>query len=130
MNAKDLAKFQNLLQSLRQEATGHGPLSIKADKSSDDHEVIDEDVQALSEMNQIIASNRNRKRAGDLGRIDAALNRIKFKPDEYGLCGECEEPIPAKRLELMPFVELCARCQQDKDDAKKPGRRRHLLDYQ
>ena len=35
----------------------------------------------------------------------------------FGLCIECEEPIPAKRLELMPYVELCVECQQATDGA-------------
>jgi DnaK suppressor protein len=29
----------------------------------------------------------------------------------YGLCGECPEPIPAKRLDAMPRARLCVRCQ-------------------
>ena len=33
----------------------------------------------------------------------------------FGRCTECEEPIPEKRLELMPYVELCVECQQATD---------------
>ena len=66
-------------------------------------------------MSQSIASSRNRNRAGVLARVLAALARLDDDPDSFGNCAECEEPIAAKRLELMPYVELCVECQQAKD---------------
>ena len=89
----------------------------------------DEDEQPLAEMSQTIASSRNRNRAGELARIQAALARLDQDPDGFGLCAECEEPIAAKRLELMPYVELCVECQQAKDGPRQPVGRRHLRDY-
>jgi DnaK suppressor protein len=88
----------------------------------------DEDEQALSEMHQVIASRRNRVRTGDLDRIQAALKRLDEDPENFGLCGECGEPI-GKRLEVMPFVELCVECQQTHDGSPKAQGRRHLRDF-
>jgi DnaK suppressor protein len=88
----------------------------------------DEDEQALNEMNQIIASRRNRVRTGDLARIQAALKRLDENPDDFGLCSECGEPI-GKRLELLPFVELCVECQHARDGSPKGPNRRHLRDF-
>ena len=88
----------------------------------------DEDAAPLTEMNQVIASKRNRERAEVLRRIDAALRRMADDPEMFGLCRECEEPI-GKRLAVMPYVELCVECQQGADGPRKPGGRRHLLDY-
>lgn len=88
----------------------------------------DEDEQPLVEMSQVIASKRNRERTDILARINRALARIELDPELFGLCKECEEPI-GKRLEAMPFVELCIECQQSSDGNHKPGRRRHLLDF-
>ena len=80
-------------------------------------------------MSQTIASTRNRTRAAVLSRIVAAVARIDDDPDLYGLCSECEEPIAAKRLDLMPYVELCVECQQAQDGPRRPGGRRHLRDF-
>ena len=72
---------------------------------------------------------RNRNRAGVLARVLAALARLDDDPDSFGSCAECEEPIAAKRLELMPYVELCVECQQAKDGPRSQGGRRHLRDF-
>jgi DnaK suppressor protein len=89
----------------------------------------DEDAQPLAEMSQTIASSRNRNRSAVLARVVAALARLDGEPDAFGLCVECEEPIATKRLDLMPYVELCVECQHAKDGAPRAGGRRHLRDF-
>ena len=42
-------------------------------------------------------------------RLGAALERLD--EGDYGICVECEEPIPAARLKAMPEVTTCVRCQ-------------------
>lgn len=88
----------------------------------------DEDEQPLVEMSQVIASKRNRARTEVLAKINKALARLEKEPELFGLCRECEEPI-GKRLDAVPYVELCVECQQSSDGAHRPGRRRHLLDF-
>ena len=41
--------------------------------------------------------------------IRAALARIE--EGSYGECERCEEPIPAKRLDALPWARLCVSCQ-------------------
>jgi DnaK suppressor protein len=89
----------------------------------------DEDAQPLVEMNQVIASSRNRARTQVLDRIGAALLRIEKDPDSFGQCIECGEHIAARRLELMPYAELCVECQQSHDVPQGPSGRRHLRDF-
>jgi DnaK suppressor protein len=89
----------------------------------------DEDAQPLAEMSQAIASSRNRNRSAVLARVVAALERLEADPESFGLCIECEEPIPDKRIELMPYVELCVECQQSSDGPRSAGGRRHLRDF-
>ena len=89
----------------------------------------DQDAQPLAEMSQVIASNRNRNRTAILGRIMAALARLESEPDACGLCSECGEDILPRRLELMPYVELCVECQAALDQPLHPTGRRHLRDY-
>ena len=42
-------------------------------------------------------------------RLSAALDRLN--EGGYGVCAECSEPIAAARLEALPEVETCVRCQ-------------------
>ena len=89
----------------------------------------DEDAQPLAEMNQVIASSRNRNRTEILARVAAALARLEADPDGFGACTECGEPIAERRLALMPYVELCVECQATADAPKGPSGRRHLRDF-
>jgi len=57
------------------------------------------------------------------------LKRLESEPEMFGLCVECEEAISAKRLDLMPYVELCVDCQQATDGPRTKGSRRHLRDF-
>lgn len=45
----------------------------------------------------------------ELAEIDAALERLYQRPDEYGRCERSGEPIPFKRLELVPWARTCER---------------------
>lgn len=45
-----------------------------------------------------------------LSKLEVALQAIDH-PD-FGLCRECEEPIPLPRLRIMPEAELCVHCAQ------------------
>lgn len=46
--------------------------------------------------------------------IDQALERID--DGSYGRCARCREPIPAGRLEVLPWADLCVPC------SGRPGR--------
>lgn len=128
MDTHELDAFRARLIALRDALRDTGPHKLDPNRT-DDIGKRDEDHQPLNEMLQVIASNRNKNRAGDLRRIEAALARIDRDPEDYGLCIECEEPIPRRRLELMPAVELCVRCQSEQEAGPSAGRRRHLTDY-
>jgi len=44
-----------------------------------------------------------------VNRLSAALDRLKS--GDYGTCVECEEPISPARLQALPEVTTCVRCQ-------------------
>jgi RNA polymerase-binding protein DksA len=46
-----------------------------------------------------------------LGAIDRALARIE--EGTYGICVNCGKPIPAERLEALPYAELCIDCKRE-----------------
>ena len=34
----------------------------------------------------------------------------KMDNGQYGICSECQEPIPEARLKVIPFAEHCIHC--------------------
>ena len=49
------------------------------------------------------------QQARSIHEIRAALDRIE--EGSYGTCERCEEPIPAKRLDALPWARMCVKCQ-------------------
>lgn len=45
-----------------------------------------------------------------LKEIEAALARVR--DGSYGTCPTCAEPIPAERLEILPYTQFCVPCQR------------------
>jgi len=129
MNASQRQRFRERLVELRTEILAAGDIAPEAARQDATAVGNDEDAQPLAEMSQSIASSRNRNRTGVLSRVVAALARLDEDPASFGLCLECEEPIAAKRLDLLPYVELCVECQQAQDGPVKKGGRRHLTDF-
>ena len=123
-----LKRLRKKLADLKADIVAEGDIDIEPGRADPTSVGSDEDEQPLAEMAQTIASTRNRTRAAVLGRVVAAIARLDDAPESYGLCSECEEPIAPKRLDLMPYVELCVECQQAQDGPKKGGRR-HLRDF-
>ena len=52
------------------------------------------------------------RKKNELNRIEALLERIKHDQD-FGICEECEQPIPEARLMIVPEAVLCVACQQE-----------------
>jgi DnaK suppressor protein len=120
-----LDRLRKRLLELRAEILSEGDVAIEPART-DPAAVGGE--QALTEMNQVIASKRNRERTTALGRIQAALKRLDEAPGDFGLCAECGDPI-GKRLDVLPYVELCVECQHARDGSPKGPGRRHLRDF-
>jgi len=51
-----------------------------------------------------------------LKQIDKALKKIKEKA--FGKCESCSNPIEEKRLEAIPYAELCMDCKTGSKDKK------------
>jgi DnaK suppressor protein len=127
MEPDELEEFRNNLVRRRNELIAEGDIAIEPKKGEADHKP-DDDEAPLTEMNQVIASKRNKARALELQRIESALQRLDEDPDEFGYCFDCEEPIDPRRLAVMPWALRCVQC-ADARAPKRGGRRRHLADY-
>ncbi len=126
---KDLARVKIGLDRLRAHVVAIGPARIEPSRTDDATTgVADEDAQALSEMLQVLASQRNKDQATLLSAIDRALRKLDRTPDEFGLCEECEEEIDPRRLAIIPYASRCAGCQA-KAEPRLGSTRRKLTDY-
>jgi DnaK suppressor protein len=129
MTPKQLAKVRRALEQLRAEIVATGPSRIEPNRTDPATAgVADEDAQALSEMLQVLASQRNRGQAELVGRVDRALRKLATAPDDFGLCEECEEEIDPRRLAAMPYATRCAACQARSEPKLGAGRRK-ITDY-
>lgn len=69
-------------------------------------------VGRLSRMDELqtqaMSIETERRRKGELHRIDAALSRVD--EDEFGYCVTCGDEIEKKRIELDPAIPTCVGC--------------------
>ena len=125
MTAKQRAAYERSLRQAREQLVRTGPAKIEPNRRDPvSTGVADEDAQALSEMMQVLASQRNKGQADLLARIDRALRKLATEPEDYGLCEQCEEPIAPKRLALMPYALLCTACQAAREPKRAQTRRK------
>jgi RNA polymerase-binding protein DksA len=90
--------------------------SQEYDSLAPDMEVGDLVDQAFRtyEVNLLFDIGASEKRR--LHEIDSALDRVRN--GSYGMCSACRKPIAAKRLNAMPWAELCVKCKEEEE--KKP----------
>src|SRR5262245_5564286 len=94
MTSEQRSVIGRRLIALREELLGRGPSQIEPNRRDDATSgVADEDAQALGEMLQVLASQRNAGQADMLARVTRAGDRLANDPDGFGLCEECEEEI-------------------------------------
>src|SRR5882762_7983642 len=47
------------------------------------------------------------RETAELAEIDAALERLYKRPEQYGRCERSGKPIPFERLDLVPWARTC-----------------------
>ena len=83
--------------------------SSLADGGGDDEKVAEiiDMAQNLEQIDRDKSMAEQERR--ELAAIDRALGKISS--GEFGVCEECDEEIPSRRLLVLPEARLCARCQ-------------------
>jgi len=84
-------------------------LGIKFDTLARMGRVAEED-QAQITYDEFVSLRLNSIDYGQLRLVDEALDRLDS--GDYGVCLQCEEPIPAKRLRALPWARYCVPCQE------------------
>src|SRR5690348_18372909 len=87
-------------------------LGIKFDTLAKMGRVAEEDQAQLSH-DEFISLRLNSLDYVQLRLIEEALDRIEA--GDYGICLGCEEQIPAKRLQAVPWAKFCVQCQQSQN---------------
>jgi len=101
------AAYRKVLLEKRQNVMAG--LGIKFDTLAKMGRVAEEDQAQLSH-DEFISLRLNSLDYVQLKLIEEALDRIQA--GDYGICLSCEEPIPAKRLQALPWAKYCVTCQQ------------------
>ena len=84
---------------------------------------VDDQAPLLHE--QFVAISQGRINHRKLKLVDAALARLDR--GDFGVCEECGEGIPLKRLKVIPWAAHCIACQERLDQQKFLGVHELLL---
>jgi DnaK suppressor protein len=105
----DSNSFQEILQAKRAE------LLVGAAKRDEIRiENAAEEIDRLQQrMNREVAIRNLDRESKLLRSIEEALDRMKN--GTFGLCSRCEEEIPEKRLQAVPWASHCLSCQETLD---------------
>ena len=110
----DVAAMKAVLDARREELEA---LIASGDAQRTESELEQQREGRLARMDalqrQAVDQETARRRANELSRVNAALQRIE--KDEYGWCTACDEPIAARRLENDPSAALCIACARKAD---------------
>jgi RNA polymerase-binding protein DksA len=110
MNQENLATFKERLEKLKNEIL----LLIQDEEDSTvTREALDDIDQTSNMLAREMGSKLSKNHKTNLMKVEQALRRIKEK--SYGKCMECSADIPAARLQVLPFAELCVRCQEEQE---------------
>ena len=71
---------------------------------------VNEEDQAQLTHDEFISLRLNSLDYGQLRLVNEALDRLES--GDYGTCLRCEEPIPPKRLQALPWARYCVPCQE------------------
>jgi len=105
MDTKQKSKYKKLLLNLKEELL----IEISQKKVVKENNIEGDDADIAAEylslqMTQLFTKREKQQ----LDQIELALEKIER--DEYGICEECGDEINEKRMQTLPFVNLCVEC--------------------
>jgi DnaK suppressor protein len=111
VKAQDVENFKRKLLEMRRDLLGQVERKKLYSKEVGEDGIPDSgDVAAYSYSKEVLMGLGENERT-KLRLVEEALAKI----DEgiYGVCERCEEAIPVKRLDLLPFTRYCVQCQTE-----------------
>lgn len=64
---------------------------------------------ALDTAHEEVTSQMVEGESRELVQIEEAITRLH--EGAYGMCADCQKPIPLARLEALPYATMCIKCQ-------------------
>jgi DnaK suppressor protein len=109
MNLQQLKHYETVLKSVRAEV--ENGLRRRDDIHIEREADIFDELQNATHRDLVVAELNRRN--DQLREIEAATARIA--EGTYGQCDDCEEDIPLKRLNAIPWAVYCVKCQDRRD---------------
>jgi len=111
VKAQDVETFKRKLLEIRRDLLGQVERKKLYSKEVGEDGIPDSgDVAAYSYSKEVLMGLGENERT-KLRLVEEAL--AKIDEGTYGVCERCEEAIPGKRLELLPFTRYCVQCQTE-----------------
>jgi DnaK suppressor protein len=111
VKAQDVETFKRKLLEMRRDLLGQVERKKLYSKEVGEDGIPDSgDVAAYSYSKEVLMGLGENERT-KLRLVEEAL--AKIDEGTYGVCERCEEAIPIKRLELLPFTRYCVQCQTE-----------------
>ncbi|MBC8182980.1 TraR/DksA C4-type zinc finger protein [candidate division KSB1 bacterium] len=120
MECKKLEGYKHILEKMREQILD----DLKAEKRKESlRETSGEHSYSYHMADEGSACNENEKsyiiasmEGNTLEDLDEALNRID--DGSYGKCVLCEKDINSKRLDALPYANLCIECKSEQEKEK------------
>ncbi len=110
MEKEKVEHFRKALLELREKIEGDYERTVESSTEEFDERAPDPNDEASRTISRRILLEIGDKSHNVIKQIDDALERIES--GNYGECEECEEDIPEKRLELLPYARYCVDCKE------------------
>ena len=115
MNKAFLLKVKNILLSEKDVIMKQTKRDVDIDTDGDETDEIQAGI--LIDINNQLTTRNSEK----LVQIAEALHRVDNKT--YGLCLDCGEMIPEKRLLINPYFQTCISCAEEREAEVKQRKR-------
>ena len=115
MIANSTEQYRRMLLEKRDQVMSG--LGVKFDTIAKMGRVAEEDQAQLSH-DEFVSLRLNSLDYGQLRLVEEALDRVRS--GDFGVCLACEQPIPPKRLQALPWARYCVPCQEAVGQASGP----------
>jgi DnaK suppressor protein len=120
INQADLTDRRAVLEAKLAEAEGSSKVrdQLTIEAAADPLDVI----RMATDRDLVVQQlNQNTRRIGEIQAALQAMDR-----GEYGICEDCDERIPSRRLDAVPWAQVCVGCQEARDHQGFGTQHQHL----
>ncbi len=108
MKQNQSEQFLNKLLEIKSSIVSGSETKQSANRKFESGPAADISDEAVETYSKELRMNIGEQEWQKLKLVELAIENIKN--DCYGICTECEKPIPKARLEVMPFAIHCVQC--------------------